>query len=241
MQKALLLVEKGKNIKNMEREAARYCEEKNLIYCGNISISAEQIIEEPNKVFQQIKDQQPDVVLSEGSFMMMSEMSRPISVLLLMEEEGIECADMNHDIPVRQYIENIKRTMAHQIQDHESKHVPVIVLYEGTSNYQKDKDFIDIARFIKDKLHCDSFSLVLYKNEHIGMLDELKNSIVDSTPSYIIQRNPFHIPLLKGLMDMIKESSDDLDIKLLDMEDVRAKLYQEQDKNIHTDMDIILH
>ena len=100
---------------------------------------------------------------------------------------------------------------------------------------------IDIARFIKEKLHCDRFSLMLYKNEHIGMLDELKNSIVDSTPSYIIQRNPFHIPLLKGLMDMIKESSDDLDIKLLDMEDVRTELYPEQDKNIHTDMDIILH
>lgn len=240
MKKLLLVMEEERMLSKYERRAIEYCANHGLDYIGRLAVSKEDALENPKSVFKNIQAQNADIVLADGPLMMLSELSKEKSLLAYLEDADIDCFNVEQDhVKTRDFVEGVKNILAEVLDHSIPQRVPAVVLYRGNDGYEDDQDFKDIVHYIKEHLGLNHFSLTLYRKEEEEMLSELAETLKDATPKYIIQRETFKNPRLNKFMDMIELDSNQLDVQIIHLDEIKQELYPEQKSEIN--INLILH
>lgn len=240
MKKLLLVVLEDRMSLKFEKEAIEYCRENGFDYVGCIEVSKVDALYNPMNPFKEVQLYNPDIVLADGSLMVLSELSKEQSLLTYLEKANIECLNIeqNH-MKTRYFVEGIKNLLTEALGCSISHSMPAVVIYKGNDGFENDQDFKDIARYINENLELNQFSLMLYRKENEKMLRELAEILKKAVPKYIILTEPFIIPNLSKFMDMIELDADKLDIQIIYLDEIQQELYPEQNSEIN--INFILH
>lgn len=232
MKKGLLLLEDSDTKKPVEEKVREYCKENDIKLTDYLALSAEQMVRQKHQIVRKIKRSGTDIVFAEGPFMMLSEITVGRSLVNYLEEEGIGCWNIECDEPMRDYVDKLKKTVVQEIEFSKNKKVPVVILYKGDPDINTDKDIQDMVRYIKDYLNEETFAVIDYKEEIDEMGSDLIELLAKTEPRYIIQKEPFADPKLNHLMNEIRRNSEQLNVEVMEWEEIRQELYQEENNDM---------
>lgn len=230
MKKSLLLIGDHKTPKlEIVNKAKAYAEEKGFQYIGNLNISEKEAIMCPDNILKQIKEYDPDVILTYDVTLLVAELTiGEKSLLSLIESNGIACLDIDQDCATRVLVDKHKEQMLNDFKEFEQSYIPVVVIYHGNKNFENDRDFKMIQDYIKEELNEQKFSVLRFNHETVDMKDEIMEILTRATPQYIIQRKPFELPELQKWMKMIDEAIKGTRIKIIQMEEIEQAVQQDQ-------------
>ena len=219
MKKAVLIIPEGKEKNESILKAKKYCKEKGMSYGGCIEGSLDEILETPEKIMDRVMKLDPDIILTDDSFLTVGELSSQTTLLSRLEEEGIECRVTTLDMPVKELMTKLMKEIDQEVSSIHSHHVPAVILYEGEEDFQNNPDFEEMKNYIRDVLHLDHFSLMLYRRECPGLKEDLMKGFMEMTPKYVILQKPFQSEELKEMVNIIKEKGKHIEV--ITLEEIR--------------------
>lgn len=232
MKRALLVMGyNSSNLKEESQKAERYCKDKGFDFIGSKIIYEEDALMNPEKVFELIKWANAEVILSQDNIFLLGELSPYESILSRVEGAGFECFDIDVDVPVRELVEYYKKELVKDFVK-EQEEIPVLVLYKGKPGFENKQDFCDIRNYIHEELNIHHFSVVLYREENDGMVEEFLDVLKKQKPDYIIHNEPFETEKMRLFVDLI-ENYGISDMKIIDMDEVHQEHGEEQSSDFN--------
>lgn len=240
MEKALLLIRKETDWMESTKRALMYCKERNFKLMATQVVDMRSELINPEIIIQEIQKKGVDVVLCDDELFLISEKANDKSLLSRLEDAEIDCIDITTGVRVRDifdYIElgnieelDIALKRLENVANIVNSHFPVVVLYEGTKNYEKDDDFKNIMQYINEHLKEQKIDVIVYPHKDDRILSEIIDAIGIRTPNFIVTRKNIELGIMKKFLDKLQEH---MGVKVIDMETVNLHIQQEAGINVN--------
>lgn len=187
-------------------KAKEYALEKGYEYAGDYQTTPRDIVENGEEIMSVLKERNIEVILTDNELPLYSKIFEKDSLLQAADSEGIQWFDVDNDCLVNSMIEGFFKEVEKEML---ARHIPVMVVFEGTSDFEKDSSFQKIVMYMKTVLNQDMCTVVQFNEDTENVRENLIHSVLKYMPNHIIVNKEIESESVKIVLDKIKNALDD--------------------------------